>query len=173
MCCKQRQHRPLPEYEQSPGKDISNSVESLAHDMDTLQPNYLCFDISSNASDLDSVHDDVTAIIEKLQDQVQVLRSQRNSERNSPISVLAKPGGAHDAFFTLITESLGHRLAASTTEAKTSLSRTLFTEKFNDMHKTGLWNRLCDKYCGGTRDPIEKSNAFLNLTFRIHLLWNG
>ena len=54
---------------------------------------------------------------------------------------------------------------------KTKLSRSECEQRFECMHRYSLWRKVCDKFHNGTGDPLSKTDAFLELMYKLHKLW--
>ena len=67
----------------------------------------------------------------------------------------------HDEFEKLMLNRSASFFEACPRRPTVKLSRNEFEEQFGNTHRSNLWSKVCQRYHGGTSDPLSKNIAFL------------
>lgn len=131
--------------------------ESLAHDE---------FENSSNATDSDDNLACYVGVWERMSTNMvrtKMLEQSLSSSCKEIVFSIRRRTSPGSITNDDILEMYGKLLSRCPRLPRTHLSRDGFGQKYGDMHKGGLWRKVCDDFHSGTGDPLDKSDTFLRI----------
>lgn len=71
-------------------------------------------------------------------------------------------------YAALVSHMFKHTICDTKAQARTKLKRDEYNQRYPRMSDGWLWEKICGKYFGDTRDPLLKSDMFLELMWHLH-----
>lgn len=124
-------------------------AKSGKHLHDILEP------ISSAPADEPDDFQTLDELIEKVRDEVRRLREKK----------------CYNEYEDLMMKTFQQHFAKCKRSPRTALTRQEVDRRYGDMHRSGLWQKVCNEHYDGTGDPVNKSDEFLEMMHKIHGLW--
>ena len=75
-----------------------------------------------------------------------------------------------EQYLDLVKDRFGHIFESYAVMPRAKLTRVHFEKKFDLVHKSGYWSILCDLYAKGIKDPLARSDDFLDAVLIIYRL---
>jgi len=85
--------------------------------------------------------------------------------------IISLKGPDRCRFIGIINRIFGTHIEESKSEPRTTLTRTDYDKAYGSMSSTWIWRQICEQHFGSTRDPLSKSEGFLNLMKKIYEFW--
>ena len=87
--------------------------------------------------------------------------------------IIRKDDADRSRYVALIDKLVGRQVRESKLMPATVLEREEYDARFPAMSQHWVWAKVCDRYDGSTRDPLLKSNAFLQVMWLLHCFWTS
>lgn len=71
-------------------------------------------------------------------------------------------------FIAVLGALAGKKIMNASRNRRTNMTREEFNRTYGSFHKTWFWDIVCSTYCGETRDPMSKSDAFLDIVWDLY-----
>ena len=117
------------------------------------------------------IGEELELIIVGMECEFQTLRHLYDTVRATQDLVTANEWQIYDDYMNLIFAHFDGHINESMKDPQTSLNLRQFDKQENDFHRHRIWYQICDKYCGGSKDPLMKSDRFLLIAELVYCVW--